>query len=348
MKFKFKHTDKIVGIFFLVAVLALISTLVVVAASKRIFDKKYYFTTQFVDATGLSSSTKLYFKGYEIGKLKKFTLNIKNQIDAELVVYKEFRDKIVENSAIFKATNPVTGKSTMEFLQGPDWNKVLAEGEYIPSLDTPEGKKLLKEGLIKRSGDMMESVLKNVDQLLYNLTQDNNPDQGALSRMLYNLANMTEKMDVSLGEVNALLASFQKDNNPEDGAMFRILSNVADLTDDFKGTAAQLDEMLSNYKDPDGLVVKLIDPDKENLIFPMRDMLLSLNENLTSMNKILEFLYQQMPEFADILAKSKVTLQTAQKTLEAVNNNPFLRGGIKEEAPTQQKNTKIRLMDLDQ
>jgi len=76
-------------------------------------------------------------------------------------------------------------------------------------------------------------------------------------------------------------------------------------------------------------------------------MLLSLNENLTSMNKILEFLCQQMPEFADILAKSKVTLQTAQKTLEAVNNNPFLRGGIKDEAPTQQKNTKIRLMDLD-
>jgi len=348
MKFKFKHTDKIVGIFFLVAVVALIFTLVVVAVSKRIFDRKYYFTTQFVDATGLSSSTKLYFKGYEIGKLKKYSLNINNQIDAELVVYKEFRNKIVENSAIFKATNPVTSRSTMEFLQGPDWSKVLAEGEYIPSLDTEEGKRLLKEGFVKKSGDMMESVLKNVDQLLYNLTQDENPDQGALFRMVYNLANMTDKMDVSLENVNAILASLQKDNNPEDGAMFRILSNVADLTEDFKGTAAQLDEMLANYKNPDGLVVKMIDPDKENLIYPMRDMLLSLNENLVSMNKILEFMYMQMPEFADILAKSKVSLQTAQKTLEALNNNPFLRGGIKEEAPTQQKNTKIRLMDLDQ
>lgn len=348
MKFKFKHTDKIVGIFFLVAVVALIFTLVVVAVSKRIFDRKYYFTTQFVDATGLSNSTKLFFKGYEIGKLKKYSLNINNQIDAELVVYKEFRSKIVENSAIFKATNPITGKSTMEFLQGPDWSKVLAEGEFIPSLGSTAGKQLLKEGLVKKSGDMMESVLKNVDQLLYNLTQDDNPEQGALFRMVYNLANMTDKMDESLENVNAILVSLQKDNNPEDGAMFRILSNVADLTDDFKGTAAQLDEMLANYKNPDDLIVKLIDPDRENLIYPMRDMLLSLNENLVSMNKILEFMYLQMPEFADILAKSKVSLQTAQKTLEALNNNPFLRGGIKEEAPTQQKNTKIRLMDLDQ
>jgi len=348
MKFKFKHTDKIVGIFFFVAVMALIFTLVVVAISKRIFDRKYYFSTQFVDATGLSNSTKLFFKGYEIGKLKKYSLNINNQIDAELIVYKEFRNKIVENSAIFKATNPVTGRSTMEFLQGPDWSKVLAEGEFIPSLDTPEGKRLLKEGFVKKSGDMMESVLKNVDQLLYNLTQDDNPEQGALFRMVYNLANMTDKMDVSLENINSILTSLQKDNNPEDGALFRILSNVADLTDDFKGTAVQLDEMLANYKDPDDLAVKLIDPSRENLIYPMRDMLLTLNQNLVSMNKILDFMYQQMPEFADILAKSKISLQTAQKTLEALNNNPFLRGGIKEEAPTQQKNTKIRLMDLDQ
>ncbi|MBN2017977.1 MAG: MCE family protein [Candidatus Cloacimonetes bacterium] len=348
MKFKFKHTDKIVGIFFFVAVMALIFTLVVVAISKRIFDRKYYFLTQFVDATGLSNSTKLFFKGYEIGKLKKYSLNINNQIDAELIVYKEFRNKIVENSAIFKATNPVTGRSTMEFLQGPDWSKVLAEGEFIPSLDTPEGKRLLKEGFVKKSGDMMESVLKNVDQLLYNLTQDDNPEQGALFRMVYNLANMTDKMDVSLENINSILTSLQKDNNPEDGALFRILSNVADLTDDFKGTAAQLDEMLANYKDPDDLAVKLIDPSRENLIYPMRDMLLTLNQNLVSMNKILDFMYQQMPEFADIVAKSKISLQTAQKTLEALNNNPFLRGGIKEEAPTQQKNTKIRLMDLDQ
>ena len=347
MKFKFKHTDKIVGFFFLFAILALILTLVFVAASKGIFDRKYLFATQFIDAIGLSNSTKLYFKGYEIGKLKKYSLNNNNQIDAELVVYKEFRNKIVENSAIFKATNPITGKSTMELLQGPDWTKVLAEGEYIPSLNTPEGKRLLKEGLITRSGDILESVLKNMDHLLYNLTQDDNPDQGALFRIVYNLANMTDKMDVSLGNINKILVSLQKDNNPEDGALFRILSNTANLTEDFKNTAAQLDEMITNYKDPTELAVKLIDPEKENLIFPMKNVLLTLNENLVSMNEILDFMYMQMPELADIMAKSKVSLQAAQKTLEALNNNPFLRGGIEEQTPTQQKNTKIRFMDLD-
>ena len=235
----------------------------------------------------------------------------------------------------------------MELLQGPDWTKVLAEGEYIPSLNTPEGKRLLKEGMITRSGDIMESVLKNMDHLLYNLTQDDNPDQGALFRIVYNLANMTDKMDVSLGNINKILVSLQKDNNPEDGALFRILSNTANLTEDFKNTAAQLDEMLANYKDPTDLAVKLIDPEKEDLIFPMKNVLLTLNENLVSMNEILDFMYMQMPELADIMAKSKVSLQSAQKTLEALNNNPFLRGGIEEQTPTQQKNTKIRFMDLD-
>jgi len=99
----------------------------------------------------------------------------------------------------------------------------------------------------------------------------------------------------------------------------------ANTNDDFDKIAEELAPILSQHGDE-----------------------ISLNENLVSMNKILEFMYLQMPEFADILAKSKVSLQTAQKTLEALNNNPFLRGGIKEEAPTQQKNTKIRLMDLDQ
>jgi len=348
MKFKFNHTDKIVGIFFFVAIIALIFTLLVVAMSKRIFDRKYFFTTRFTDATGLSNTTKLYFKGYEIGRLKRYTLNVSNTIDAEVAIYKEFRDKIVENSAIFKATNPLTGRSTLEFLQGPDWSKILPEKEYIPSLDTPEGQRLLQQGFVKKSGDMIESVIRNVDQLLYNLTQDNNPKSGALFRMIYNLANMTDNLDTVVAEASLLMASLNRDNNPEDGTIFRILNNIADISDDFKGTAVQINQLLENYKDPDSLIVKLVDPTGQNLFVPMRETLLSLTQNLTTMNEILEYLYLEMPELSDIIARSRNALQTAQKTLEAVNNNPLLRGGIKEEKTGQQKNTKIRLMDLDQ
>ncbi|MFC2146375.1 MlaD family protein, partial [Acidobacteriota bacterium] len=144
MSFKFKHTEKITGVFILLAVVILIVGAVVISVSKKTFVKTHVFKTLLSDAAGLSTSTPLSFKGYEIGRVKKFLLDKDNNIDVDLAVYKEFREKIVKGSAIYRLNNPITGETSLVLLQprGPypasvfgGIGSVLPEGEYIPSLD---------------------------------------------------------------------------------------------------------------------------------------------------------------------------------------------------------------------
>ncbi|HPT73044.1 MAG TPA: hypothetical protein PLE74_12280, partial [Candidatus Cloacimonadota bacterium] len=212
---------------------------------------------------------------------------------------------------------------------------------------------LLFTGKIKKSGDVISSILASVDMLLLNMTQDNNPDKGAIFRMLYNLANASGNMNTSLVELNTLLASLQKDHNPQDGAMFRAIANLADLTEDFKQTNDKVQQLLTSstqltdaYKDPNGLALKLVDPSGEKFVEPMHESILKINESLSEINKILVYLNSQTPVMSSILIQGDQTLRTSQKTLEGVNNNPLLRGGISKDKPLMPSTQKIRPTDV--
>ncbi|MBN2460567.1 MAG: MCE family protein [Candidatus Cloacimonetes bacterium] len=332
MKFKFRHTDKIVGIFFFSAVLVLVLSFVIIALSQKMLEKKYDFHTIFPDAVGLSPSTVLKFRGFEIGKVKSYVLNDDNLIETEIIIYEDYRNKIVANSAINKSSNPITGKSSLEFLQGADPEQVLPEGSFIPSLNMPEGQRLLEAGLIEKKGDAISSILDNVDQMLYNLNRDENADQGSIFRMIYNLANASEKLDLNMGELNQLLVLLNSDLKESMHNLDLTLHNAS--------------IMLENYSQPEGLLARMIDPEGDQLLQPLGNSLRQLEENLGELEKLLEFIGSQAPEIAEILIEGKNSLQTAQNTLEGINNNPFIRGGIGKESPLPGSSGRTREKDI--
>jgi phospholipid/cholesterol/gamma-HCH transport system substrate-binding protein len=332
MKFKFRHTDKIVGLFLLVAIIVLIVSFIIIALSQKIFVKKYEFHTRFKNAVGLSPTTVLKFKGFEIGKLKEFSLNTDNLIDARIVIYEEFRNKIVANSVISKSSNPLTGRSSLEFLQGPDWDDLLTEGEYIPSLSMPKGQKLLEENIIQKEGDVISSVLTNIDNILYNLNQDDNADKGAIFRLLYNLANSSEMLN--------------KDLNRLYDVMGTVNSELQQTTGLLQETLVSTKVLLENYQDPENLLVKMIDPEKKDLITPLSESLIQLNENLSQLDELLKFMNSQTPELSTVIFEGRNSLQTVQKTLEGINNNPLIRKGIPDETKAGDSNSKLRPKDF--
>jgi len=171
MNFKFKHTEKIVGTFVFIALVILITGLVLIALSKKIFVETYAYRTKLIDAGGLSVSTTLNFKGYEIGRVKSFSLDQNNNIDVELGIYEKYRDKIVVGSVIYRQVNPITGNMSLIFLYPNRFSVKLAdvginslalrEGSYIPSLDMPDGQKLLEDKIVEKSGDVISIIFED-------------------------------------------------------------------------------------------------------------------------------------------------------------------------------------------
>jgi phospholipid/cholesterol/gamma-HCH transport system substrate-binding protein len=99
------------------------------------------------------------------------------------------------------------------------------------------------------------------------------------------------------------------------------------------------------YQKPDSLLIKLIDPTGQNLLFPVRDVIKSLDDNLKETKELLKFLNRQKPEIATMVGQINSSLEKAQKTMDALNNNPLLKPGIPKTA-TPATGTGVRLKEL--
>lgn len=354
MKLKFRYTERFVGIFIATAFLIVVILVGLIIVDKKIFQKKYSFKTKFNDAVGLSTTTPIYFKGYRIGSVKEFYLNEFNEIETIVEIHEEFRNKIIQESALNKLVNPITSISSIEYLEGPNPTKLLQENGFIPSLDLPEGKLLLTQKKVKRSGDVVSSVIANIDEFFTNLNLDDNSGEGAVFRALVNLADLSEKMNSLTDNVVNFLGKLEKDKNYNDGAFFRALNNAADISEKLQDITVKLDYTLSladtlllNYKTPDGLAVKLIDPDGTQIFKPMEEVLKTSNQTLTEVSEFIKYINSKSDEFSSLAVSLQIVLRETQKTLETLNNNPIINFGYKPTQRYSSSGNKINIKDLD-
>jgi len=337
MSFKFKHTEKITGVFILVAVIILIVGAVVISVSKKTFVKTHGFRTLLSDAVGLSTATPLSFKGYEIGRVKQFLLDKDNNINVELGVYKEYREKIVKGSAIYRLNNPITGETSLVLLQpkGPypagvfgGVGSVLPEGEYIPSLDMDDGQKLLEENVIEKSGETVSLIFDEARGFVTNLRDEFKLKKDTFKVFFENLHGVSE----SLARNKAFFENLNRLLDPVDGPVFQTLEQFSTISKKLNQSVDQLNEIMENYKDPEGLMTKLFKVNQQQL----NQTLENLNKNLVALHQALISLKESSPLIADLLDKSR-------KALQAINNNPLLRGGIEKENKSTNSSRKKRM-----
>ena len=358
MNYKMKHTKQVVILFVAIPLAIVTAAVILIAFRQNLFEKRHTFYTTLQNATGVSTQTPILYKGYEIGRVNKFELSPKGSIELEFYVLDRYLPVLVTPSVVLRQTNPITSKTNLEYIRDPFSNRPMPAKSRIPSTDFPEGRALLKQ-ISPAHTDPISGIIEDVSNMTRELGRDDNPEAGALFRTLYNVANATEKMDASLQEMQIMIAELNKfmlnlnrDNNADAGSIFRILSNVADITTALEKQTAGMDEIVvslnkaaRNYSDPDSLIIKMIDPKGDVLIKPLSNMLVTMNASLREAQSLLQVANRNNPELLLLITNLNETMAHARKTLEAINNNPILRGGI---TPTAAKasNSTIRMSDF--
>lgn len=341
MKLKFKYTERFVGIFLLISVVVILTTLVLIALHSRMFETKALYKAKLADATGLAASTPIYFKGFKIGAVKEFRLTPGNFIEADLEIYKEYRDRIFVNSAIWKGLNPVTNSSSLEFLQGIGSTELMPEGSTIPAIDVPEGKRLLLANKVKQAGDPLSTLLANLGTFAESITSDSVENKGPIFRSVNNFAVISEDLKNITKKMEYLTTALIDDKTPKQGSLLKIMSNVVELTESFKttnkmlqSTLKQTDTLLTVYKVPDSLGIRMIDPTGEKIINPMRQTIVGFNALLPQLQQITQYVNSKTSDMTVLLEEVKVTLQQAQDTFDAMNKLLGNDSAIKNRAKT--------------
>lgn len=345
MNYKMKHANQIVLTFVSLPVLVLLVALVFIAIRQHVLEKKFIYQTTVSNATGLSPQTPILFKGFQIGRVRKFWLREDGNIGLNFYILNSYKHMMTKGSVLLRATNPITNKTTLEFVQDRSTSIPYPEGSQVLSADFREGKNQLML-ISPNQGDAISTIINNLAKLSNDLTGDRNPESGVIPRLLVNVTDISEQVNASMSDARIIMAevamlsrNLNKDHNPDSGVVIRMLNNMADISEGLNAQMSEVDALMKglnvaieNYGDPDSLLIRLVDPSMRLFIRPLSTTLYSLNGALEELEGILDKIND--PELNLLMTNLNENLARSKKTLEALNNNPILRKGI---SPSQQK-----------
>jgi len=200
------------GVFIVLASVALLATIAVIVAPK-IFEVRdtYYVGFRDVSVTGLQDGGPVKYQGLTVGYVKDIFIdpNDIKQVVVELNL--DHGTPIKEDSRAEMTYLGITGLKVIEIQSGSIDSDFLEQGSFIKS-----GKGIADA--ITGSAEVIAAKAEVVMNNLANLTDD--PNREKIMRLVENLATASARLNVLLGENNQ--------------ALTRTFSNIEDITGDLK------------------------------------------------------------------------------------------------------------------
>jgi phospholipid/cholesterol/gamma-HCH transport system substrate-binding protein len=360
MKFKIRFADQIVGIFVLIAIVGVAAILILIGVNQRWFAKNYYFRSQFVSGDGLTPGMPIMLKGFEIGKISRIALNEQDQVDIIFSIEDTYYDRVKPNSVLELATSAIGLGVSLKFHPGNNRQPPLAEDSFVPAADSPEGGRLVEEGLvvIPKGEDVIGSVIAKLNptldearQAIVQIRRVAASVDTALAGQGGPLGTMVQGLSTTPGRVNQAVDDVSVKVNTLLDKITVISDNLNDISVKSRGVigdlSTNLDEISQNLKamtgdlkNTQGLAKRLLDPkgsidtfmnDSNELYNQVDTALKSANGIIAQIKSFVDFINSSKPQVSSILEKGSTTLDNANDVLQAAKNNPLLKGGV----PTQ-------------
>lgn len=327
---------KSVIVFIIVGAMFLAITVISVLSSNHTFSDKKQFYTELDDALGLKSMPLIYYKGMEIGRIESFEFNFETKkIRANFWILSDFSTILTKHSILKSEQHPIfdevysftlytpelsfTNKASNEVKEG--MLILHASSEAAKALETTYGSILPKDDL--------DTILENINSLLTNLQKEDNPNAGSLFRALDRVAKISEQLlriTDSIEKSDMVGKAGQTIDQTE--SWLKTLPIIAEKLNESLVRVDKLlvtsESVINNYKSPDVLVGKVT-----NNQLPL--VLSNINENLDLVKGMLAEVHTERAQLMLTIYQSQQVLTELEKTLQALNNNPILKGGIKEQ-----------------
>ncbi|KZN66562.1 hypothetical protein N473_09220 [Pseudoalteromonas luteoviolacea CPMOR-1] len=338
MQHSVKKTNNIVLLFGVAGIFMLLIMTAMILVNNHTFADKTYYKTVLQDASGLSALPAIYFKGLKVGRIDGFRLDHEsNLIEVELWVFREYQNKVVKYAVLAGEQHPIFDDVTTFELILPDLSSVkeyieLAPDSYIPHINSELGKNYVNKGLIAQKGDDIESILGSINQLLQNFQKEDNPEAGAIFRVLDRVAKISDNLMVVSEEVKSsdLLPDAERTLAQSQQVleqMPKVLEQINTTLLTTERLMGQAGSTLNNYAEP----AKIIGDVTERQL-PI--VLNNLNESLTVMQIMLKDVHSEREQFAIAIHSMQQVLDKMDKTLQALNNHPMLKDGIEKQPRT--------------
>lgn len=215
MHFKFKYLEKIVGGFFILTCLIVITLIVIVARGQKWFQKYTPYNCSLEHSGGLSIGSPVMIKRLEAGRVASLSLGEDNLVHVKIDLFSNYADRIREGSMV-KLVEPMIGTGRLDIIPGSKDAPLIPKKGTIPSKDVSEGTldeliasatKLIKE-LEKPDGDLMQT-LDNLNKSTKSLSEALN-DKNSTLGMLMLSRDLYDNLDSSIRHLDSILSSLDE------------------------------------------------------------------------------------------------------------------------------------------
>jgi phospholipid/cholesterol/gamma-HCH transport system substrate-binding protein len=335
MKFTIRFADQIVGVLMVIGLGALIFVVFMLGSNQRWFSRDYVFKSYFASASGLNKNMNVLYKGLTIGHVKSFALADDDRVEVWFTIFDTYISRVRHGSVVTVIQNPIGLGNQFLFYSGQ--GDQVEEGELIPALNSPEGKRLLAAGLVVVSDqdDTISIIMNRANSLLDTLNTVLGQVEGAFA------GTDRSSLGRTLGNVEMAAADLQKMAADLPAILAESISTVNGIVGQLEPILADLRTFSAKIAAPDGTVSAILDSDGAvytNLI----DSLESISGTLRNLEKTSEFIPSQLPQVAMLLSELRTTLKTAEDVLVALTNNPLLKNGIPPRVETRTGGTSPR------
>ncbi|MEK6793325.1 MAG: MlaD family protein [Spirochaetota bacterium] len=210
MAYTFSRMEKIVAIFIAAALIIVMSLIIVIPTQKGLWRSKAAFTTEFKSANKLKENMNVTLQGLAVGKLIKYRINEENKVEAKVIIYGEYADRVREDSVLVLSA-PLFGDGELILYPGTPDARRLGNNAFLPSSDTERGQMLKEKHDLTMKNQGIDVILGNVTQL----TKWINDPEGEFKTLLRMLSAPDGKVNLILGDVQALTYKLRHASNLE-------------------------------------------------------------------------------------------------------------------------------------
>lgn len=288
MAFRYKHSEIVVGVFLVAAVVVIIAVIIMIGSERRWFEKRFEFTTKFQRGEGVSPGMQVAIRGIQVGEVQSVYLNEDNWIEITFNVYQEYAERIRKDSVV-KLHSPLIGSKALDIIPGGQTMPVLASGSYVWSEDTEQGRRILAQRTRQDRPEQLQRVLDNVERLTYNLSASDGSLEPALEKILVffeKLSSDQESLQIVLANLEKITSSIEQ----KEGSIGKILGDDEELYTGITRLMDHLNEMAANFETLSGTLA------------------------------------DSSPEIKAAIARSNRTMNEAIGLIKTLQNNFFVRG----------------------
>jgi phospholipid/cholesterol/gamma-HCH transport system substrate-binding protein len=263
------------------------------------------------------------YKGFTIGNVKSFDLTEDDKVEVSFTIYDTYLDRVREGSLVEIRVNPI-GIGGGQFLFHPGIYPDPLDGDFIPSVNSDEGRESLEKGLvlIPVQDDSVTVIITRVNTLLQNIngvvTQLRDAFRGTDTKT--SLGQTMAGVEGAARGASALVESADKSLRPS-------LANIEQITDDIRSVIGDLKIVTEELANPDSLVLTALDTDGA-IYTNIEKSLKALSGTLESVESTAAVFPTQMSQVAALISDLRSALEAAEDVIVALRNNPLLKNGI--------------------